>query len=175
MYHRKKYSQRLTVIGKRSLACFVALCMLFSFAPTVIAESIELTEEVITDIIPTVTESETPEDVTALSEITEMRDEFSKTFLMSDGTYTQVSYASPVHYEDEDGVFQEIDNRLSVNAMTGKVTTGNGGTNVAFSQSQPQVSINANGHNISCEPKKSKQNITDPIAYRADNSEIAQK
>lgn len=157
MYHRKKYSQRLTIIGKRSLACFVALCMLFSFAPTVFAEGIELTEEVITNIISEVTETEAAEEVTALSEITEMRDEFSKTFLMSDGTYTQVSYASPVHYEDEDGVFQEIDNRLSVNAMTGKVTTGNGGTDVAFSQSQPQVSINANGHNISWSVEKKNE------------------
>ena len=151
MYNKTR-RRWLAFMGKRGIAVLLTLSMLFSFAPTVIAEGTELIEEVITNIIP-----ETPEEVTVLSEITEMRDEFSKTFLMSYGTYTQVSYASPVHYETEDGTFQEIDNRLSVNVMTGKVTTGNGGTDVAFSQSQPQVSIDANGHNISWNVSKKSE------------------
>lgn len=155
MYHRKKNSRRLTDIGKRFLASLISLCMLVSFAPAAIAEGIELTENIITDVIPEIAETE--EKAVALSEITEMRDEFSKTFLMSDGTYTQVTYASPVHYETEDGTFCEIDNRLSVNAMTGKITTGEGGTNAAFSQTQPEVSINANGHSISWSVEKKNE------------------
>ena len=42
----------------------------------------------------------------------EEREENSKTFLMSDGTFMVAQYGAPVHYEDENQEWQEIDNTL---------------------------------------------------------------
>ena len=77
---------RLTVFGKRFLATLLALSMLFTFTPTAIAEGTELIDETITGVTDAVTETETEEEAVALSEITELREECSKTFLMSEGT-----------------------------------------------------------------------------------------
>jgi len=45
-------------------------------------------------------------------EITEKRDQNSKTYLNEDGTYTTIMTAEALHYQDGNGVWQEIDNRL---------------------------------------------------------------
>ena len=46
-----------------------------------------------------------------VSELTEMRDEYEKHFLMSDGTVAAAVYAESVHYRS-DGEWKEIDNSL---------------------------------------------------------------
>ncbi len=58
-----------------------------------------------------------PESVTVygndeMFEDSEKRGLFSKQFRMSDGTYTAVVYNEQVHYENEEGLFEDIDNRL---------------------------------------------------------------
>ena len=63
------------------------------------------------------TEAETP-DPTVLGEITELREENVKHFRMDDGTYTAVAYDQPVHYEDANGTWQDIDNTLHYEAAT---------------------------------------------------------
>ena len=50
--------------------------------------------------------------VTVLGEVESLRTEDEKHFRMSDGTYMAVSYGMAVHYEDEDGLWQDIDNRM---------------------------------------------------------------
>ena len=57
-------------------------------------------------------------DATMVSEIIEARSEFSKQFLMSDNTKSVVMYTEPVHYENEDGTFVEIDNSLEIVFLT---------------------------------------------------------
>lgn len=56
--------------------------------------------------------------ISVIEEIEELRDEFSKTFLMSDGTYRAVVAALPLHYlekdKDEDMRWENIDNSLSL-------------------------------------------------------------
>ncbi len=49
-----------------------------------------------------------------VSEMESMRTQTEKYFLMSDGSYTVASYATPVHYQDASGVWHEIDNSLFV-------------------------------------------------------------
>ena len=46
-------------------------------------------------------------------EIIERRDETTKHFRLEDGTYTAARYDVPVHYLDENGNWQDIDNTLS--------------------------------------------------------------
>ena len=57
----------------------------------------------------------TAEDV--LFEDTSLREENIKHFRMSDGSYIAVDYGHAVHYIDEAGVYQEIDNRLVAPAV----------------------------------------------------------
>ena len=47
-------------------------------------------------------------------EITSLREENVKHFRLADGTYEAVVYAKPVHRQDENGVWQDIDNNLSL-------------------------------------------------------------
>lgn len=51
------------------------------------------------------------------------RTEFSKTFLMSDGSYTLALYKEPVHYQDAAGNWQDIDNTLSLANRTDEDTS----------------------------------------------------
>ncbi|MBE5939600.1 MAG: hypothetical protein E7266_04295 [Lachnospiraceae bacterium] len=51
------------------------------------------------------------ETITILEEVEELRGEYEKHFLNSDGTITAVSYEKPVHTFEE-GEWQEIDNTL---------------------------------------------------------------
>ncbi len=46
-------------------------------------------------------------------EVTERRDESVKHFRLPDGTYTAVQYNVPVHYQDDTGEWQDIDNTLA--------------------------------------------------------------
>ena len=54
------------------------------------------------------------EDAIIITEYPEKRTETSKTFLMSDGTFLAASYDQPIHYKDNLGLWQDIDNTLSV-------------------------------------------------------------
>jgi len=53
-----------------------------------------------------------------IAEDPEKRTENSKTFLMNDGSYMLAAYNEPVHYKDEEGLWQDIDNTLSVEGQT---------------------------------------------------------
>ena len=47
-----------------------------------------------------------------VGELVSLREESSKQFLMSDGTVSLVQYETDVHYQDDAGEWQEIDNSL---------------------------------------------------------------
>jgi len=49
-----------------------------------------------------------------IGEVMELRDESTKHFRHADGTYTVALYAEPVHYKDNTGKWQNIDNTLSL-------------------------------------------------------------
>ena len=73
------------------------------------------------------------------------RDEFQKDYRLSDGSFIAVEYGVPVHYE-EDGEWQDIDNRLEPIAMydgTDVYQTVNGDVSQSFSASLEDGSIMA--------------------------------
>lgn len=57
-------------------------------------------------------------EATVVEEVTSLRDEYSKTYLMSDGTYRAVATALPLHFleKDKDGDenWEDIDNSLTL-------------------------------------------------------------
>ena len=58
-------------------------------------------------------EVETGQPVTTvMGEVEDLREEDTKHFRLSDGSYIAVSYGMPVHYEGEDGSWEDIDNTI---------------------------------------------------------------
>ena len=55
-------------------------------------------------------------EVYIIDEDETLRTESSKTFVMSDDSYQKVIYGVPVHFEDDNGEYQAIDNSLVVSA-----------------------------------------------------------
>ena len=87
---------------KKALVFILAMLMIITSVSYSFAT--DMTEQPAENIEPQIIE----EDISK-------RGEFEKHFLQSDGTYIAVSYAQPVHRETSDGVFEEIDNSLSLN------------------------------------------------------------
>ena len=55
---------------------------------------------------------------TVLGEVEDLREEDTKHFRLSDGSFIAVSYGMPVHYENEDGNWEDIDNTIVQNSET---------------------------------------------------------
>lgn len=62
--------------------------------------------------IPADTQTQETEPVSVLGEDPSQRSAYIKHFRLSDGSSIAASYDMPVHYQDADGAWQEIDNRL---------------------------------------------------------------
>ena len=72
---------------------------------------------------------------TVIGEVEELRTEEEKQFQMSDGSYMAVSYGMPVHYQDENGQWADIDNTLqpvSTYSEAGTYSAVNGESAVSF-------------------------------------------
>lgn len=72
-----------------------------------------------------------------LEEDETMRTQYTKYFLLSDGTYQATTYSTPIHYEDENGQWIDIDNTLDAQ-MSGEETiylAENGNTILSFPES----------------------------------------
>lgn len=52
-----------------------------------------------------------------LGEVVEKRTETTKTFRMSDGSYTVAQYGKQIHYDDGNGGFKEYDNKLTFSSI----------------------------------------------------------
>lgn len=110
-------------VNIKSLCLF--LTVIFLFQTNVLAESIS---ETIT-IEPTSTES-------ALVEVASLREESVKTFQTENGNYVAAIYGEAVHYQDEDGNWQEIDNSLVPTTMSA-AQLANVGVNVTDANTLP--------------------------------------
>ena len=92
-------------------------------------------------------------EVTIVEEDITLRGEYEKHFINSDGTYTAVVYAEPVHMK-ENGKWEEIDNTLiNHKDVHGNVLKNKDGVvDVSFADddmSESLVSINKDGYSIS--------------------------
>ena len=73
--------------------------------------------EVANDVPEIVADSQEYTDNELIGEVVEivsLREKNVKHFHLADGTYEAVVYAHPVHRKDENGVWQDIDNNLSL-------------------------------------------------------------
>ena len=89
-------------------------------------------------------------DARITEECIDGRTEYSKEFLLDNGTHLAVVYDSAVHYE-KDGNWEEIDNTLQVKP-NGTITNKAGVWDVAFPQQidgSSQISITKDGHTLS--------------------------
>ena len=75
-----------------------------------------------------------PEAVISAEDISR-RGDFEKHYLLSDGSFVAVSYAEAVHYRDANGEWAEVDNTLTRNASSGRITNSYGGFGVSFADS----------------------------------------
>lgn len=101
-------------VFKRITAAALLLLFVFSIIPASALDSLSV-EETTAKIV---------------SEVTEMREESVKYFLCDDGSYIAATYAAPVHY-NENGVWKEIDNTLTLSSKSGEtVYSTKGGLNV---------------------------------------------
>ena len=120
----KKYFDRLIAFAV-SLALLMQMLPLQAVAETISVEPItETTMQTEQEAIP----------VTIVGEMEDLREENSKHFRLSDGSYIAVSYGMPVHYQDEDGSWQDIDNSMTLVAGNGTSAyrLGNSATTTAF-------------------------------------------
>ena len=78
-----------------------------------------------------------------LFEEASLREETVKQFRMSDGSYVAVQYDTPVHYQDEDGAWQDIDNTLRPEAANDAQTYSaqNGEDRLSFAASLADGSL----------------------------------
>lgn len=81
------------------------------------------------------------------TEVLERRDRTTKHFDLGNGYYRAVSYGGAVHRLDENGVWQDIDNRLQSSAEDPRQYTTSDGR-VRISKDRPAVTLEENGYRI---------------------------
>lgn len=100
-----------------------------------------------------------------IGEIPELRSANTKHFRRADGTFTMVTYAEPIHYQDQTGKWQEIDNTLSLQSngtANGAATyqTAASAANISIPQSlanNQQITLEKDGYTVSLALQNSSQ------------------
>ena len=136
LFESSKLNKFLTLVLALSLA----------FTPfSLYAIGINDNSEIISDQIQS-------DNVFVSVEETSRRGEFEKHYLLSDGSFAAVSYAEAVHYKNDNGAWEEVDNRLSLNASTSRFTNNNDKFSVSFAESPSSgvlASLNTSGTSFS--------------------------
>lgn len=102
----------------KMLSVFLTVLFVIEILPLQVmaAEFIDAVEqkEFIEDLVNNPTDVEKDAEAEILYEVEEKRDEYTKVYKKSDGTYTAVKTVEPLHYLDE-GVWEEINNSMILN------------------------------------------------------------
>ena len=123
----------------RWLSFFLVLVFLFQMAPlrafaTADTGTADDGSGILFSEEPSSEEASSPEPAEMVGEVASLRTEDGKHFRLSDGSFLAVSYGTPVHFQDEDGQWQDIDNTLTFRADTDTYATAeNGEAFTAFS------------------------------------------
>ena len=115
-----------------------------------------------TETIAAATEDAAPE-ATVIGEVEGKREEDVKHFLNSDGSFTAVKYAEPVHYRQTiDAGWVDIDNTLSMHS--GSYTPASSPLDVSFADNfgDRTVSVHSQGHELSWSYLRPDAEITPP-------------
>ena len=153
---------------------FVSILLCFSMLIGMFPAYTEATPEEEVDIGPKI-----------VSEMTDLRDEYSKVFMLDDGTFTAISAAEALHYQDDEGEWKDIDNTLTEDG-NGNLTNAAAGYKVrvpkTLTENKP-VTMEKDGHSLSFtlltnigrpsakleseKEKKSKREKLTPVTRRA--------
>ena len=111
-----KLSKRL---GTKALSVFLAILMIMTSIPlSIFAVNIQSNSE-----SQSSNEDDSVNLVKNIFEIEELRGETVKHFRLEDGSYVAAQYDKPIHYLDENGEWQDIDNTLA--ESNSDITTSN--------------------------------------------------
>ena len=101
-------------LGTRIISFLLLLIFTFSAIPAIVyaeagaaLKNIDFSSDSDFDGEATIPDFEAP-----IYEVKSLREESVKHFRLSDGSYVAAQYLYPVHYEDENGIMQEINNAL---------------------------------------------------------------
>ena len=122
----------------RFLSLVLVLAMLFQMLPV---QSLAATDDASTAVAI----EEGQHEVSVLGEVENLREEDTKHFRLSDGSFVAVSYGMPVHFQNGNGEWSDIDNRLSLAA--GAYRTANASAPVAFSSTLTDGKLFSVEHN----------------------------
>lgn len=109
--------EKITKTMRKFLSLFLVLLILIQILPLqVFAESITdaiAHKEFIEDVLNNPASEDNNSDAEILYEVEEKRDEYTKVYKKSDGTYTAIMTEEPLHYLNN-GVWEEINNTMSL-------------------------------------------------------------
>lgn len=87
-----------------------------------------------------------------IEELTDLREEYTKHFLNSDGTITAVTYNDTIHYKDNDGKWKDINNTLVSKEIESYSQNKNNTDNYLTLEDNPLMNIqfnkNSNSNNL---------------------------
>ena len=152
-----------TLDWRKVLSLLLIVALVLQISP-VQAFAVGQDESVIeqTETIAAATEEPAPE-ATVIGEVEGKREEDVKHFLNSDGSFTAVKYAEPVHYRQTDEAeWVDIDNTLSIHS--GSYTPASSPLDVSFADSfgDRTVSVCSQGHELSWSYLRPDAEITPP-------------
>ncbi len=132
---------------KTTFSFILSFVMLLCFLPhsvlAQIGEAFTSEEDTaLTDLSGSATE------IYVLGEVTENRTETSKTFRMSDGSYIAADYGKPIHFEDENGIWQDYDNTLAFTDTVTYDTDDFAGYITSDSDISVKLANNSNSNNL---------------------------
>ena len=167
------------------LSVLLAILMFVTFVPSsvyaAVADAFNTNE---TYNNSTTGNNDSVKEAYAIGEDISKRTENAKYIRMSDGSYYVAMYDNAVHYQDEDGVWQDIDNTLSDSSavdsddITGVATSkgkhtvkfannSNSSKLVAIKQDKYKISFNLVGAN-----KSKAATVTNPAEHAGDATEL---
>lgn len=113
----------------RLFSIILTIAMLINMLPmSALAAELDETEET-----STTTETASSEnEISVIGEVEDLREEDTKHFRLSDGSYIAVSYGMPVHYEDNEGNWEDIDNTIVQDSDTSMYQLNRNDTIVSF-------------------------------------------
>ena len=152
-----------TLDWRKVLSLLLIVALVLQISP-VQAFAVGQDESVIeqTETIADATEEPAPE-ATVIGEVEGKREEDVKHFLNSDGSFTAVKYAEPVHYRQTDEAeWVDIDNTLRMHS--GSYTPASSPLDVSFADSfgDRTVSVRSQGHELSWSYLRPDAEITPP-------------
>lgn len=148
-----KYKFRYVKMIALLLSMVMVLC---SVPMTVVAEPVEngsAADQLPDGIISESMESIGDTKIAGIAEIEELREQNVKHFKRTDGTYEMVVYPTAVHRMDANGVWQDIDNNLSLQTVKGNQLYATADSRTYFTKSfvanQELFALSENGYSIS--------------------------